>query len=1489
MRTIHQADTTRIAVLLVSALLPLTGCGGSSGSRDSGPDASDTGVDGGSDGNSDTETGTGPDAGKVCETSADCDSENDTKGFLCVLGDCVPCGDDPECASDSYYEKEYAICVEGMCTPTCPDHVIGCPCTGGECTGGLVCDATSHLCRDPLACADLGCADHQLCAAKGADAGADGGADDAGLDAGSVDMMCLPKCESFWRWNESTASCDPISNCHEGVANSLVDDCDVQHRECLEAAETAACGGCIEGYTDDHGTCRPVATCAELKCDASFRTCREAGKNTDALCTDCIEGYADVDGVCHVETCEAGAPASIRMECEQQHRMCETSGGIGSCGDCIAWYVEDEDACRNVVSCSDLDCAAEHRLCVEPKPDDIFDFTYLHEDDACGDCVPGYADEYGECVELTDAVCLPTSSPYSIAQDCADLHRECFEKNADSAAHCGGCIGGPVDGGYVEMADTGECVPWISCADFSECQNNNRHCEDNPTAHCTSCVTDYLEDPENGTCRPAVQCADLSCGPDQDCQEHTATEDAYCRPDCTDDQIWGNGACVNCPICGDGAGGPANGETGAYVSVPTIAGRCICETQEGFFHNESGDIGAYECDADHDGWLRESARIAMNSDDPQVVANARCEQRIIDRFVLEARTVNWFDPANDCAGDAACAERLVVQLDEPLVLYESDRNDDQGLLDLDVIKAPAYGGRGLRAEELNSLTKFCVSGADYNDNLVNDIEEWDYRDLPAGVAAYLAPFNWFSYFAELYRGWYEPAQPGESYGSYHIREKSRRSSAPDGDRVPAAYGATGAEKTFYETCALWPDPAFADDGNPTIGRDFARFGPDPANPEFGYAFSWPPGPSNVGGEPWGWDGLNFHSQFRCVKIVEPGNPALDPIASPHLMIASDVSASYKMNVCDVQSGTEDSVGPVSGSENPHDPKVACSVESPSIGQVGWAARLYEPYIEDSDYQGGCVNQVTASDGRCGVCGLGVWTCTGGRIDPSDGPSAWTCGTYDLPTGCDDMDWDPIPSDAVESFDCDDESSTSAFIFVDGVAGGDANPGTRLRPMKTIQAALFEAQTRNGYYFTPVVHGIVVTTGNYSGKVTLVNGVSILGGFSTQRNDFGDLYWFRLDDGDRTVIENSTVETGPKRVTTIHAANITEPTLLDRLTIQASVAAGSTGVNIHAIYANNADGLYLRDVTATASAAPVGADGAQTAQQPLHGLPGNKNGTPAQNNLCGTGWERTKGGHGGPYTGGAELDGEPNPFDMKRGTSDCTTPVSGCGTTCTCDWDDVCTATPVPGPGTPGPDGANAAPISSLVSGGYWASGGQLEGARGQAGYGGGGGAGFTLYTPNPCSNVVVSGGGGGAGGCGGSPGEGGEQGGSSFGLFILGSTGLTAERCAFAAGNAGTGGGGGPGGEGGNGGVSGKPDGHPEANGGDGGAGGRGGNGVGGNGGLSCGIFADEALEGFTLTSVTHTRGANGAGGSGGAKPSDPNPAPNGLHGDTHMGGITCD
>jgi hypothetical protein len=857
----------------------------------------------------------------TCTTSADCDALEDAAGHICSDGTCVACSDDEQCTADPHYGEE-TLCREERCAIACPETEEGCPCgPQEECADGLECDAES-ICRPASVC--------------------DG--DD----------------------------CEPTANCTEDGENSILQECASQTRYCLELRGTAICGDCLDGFVEMDGSCREAITCAVLDCEGQLRNCTEAAGNADATCLDCMEGHLEVDGVCHPTTCDWGVPGSIAYACQSEHRLCDDSGEFARCGDCVVRYLEDGDTCRPIQTCTDIGCGTLKRECVPAT---------LTADAGCGDCMGGYRDEWGDCVPLSGAVCSGGGST-DISSICEDLSRDCVTPPCSTPpcdpAYCGactwqtGCDEEPTRPDLtcsVELPATGQCEPFIPCSAFGGCAPFNRNCDDEPTAHCTTCLftpeihtdVDYIEDEVTGNCRPAVTCASLSCSAGTQCQPHTETSDAFCRPGCPQGQIWSESGCLHCPPC------QGIGEDGIWP-FPTKDGRCICRTQDGYFYNLAGDISAYPCDEDGDGWVRESARSAINADDPVISRNARCQVRTVTRFVLENRVVNWFNPAVDCVGDETCAGYTVIELDAPLELYETDRNDDQYLLELFYAKAPFYGDRQPEAREINRLTKFCVNNGDYNDNLVNDLDEWDYRPLPPGFPISLEPFNWFSYFAELHRGWYEPPMGTEKHGTYFIREKSRRLTAPEGDRVPVRTGASTPEaESFYETCPLWRDPEFSA-SDPTVGRDFARWSPTPDT--MGFAQIWDPGMTRIqvpaGGGNWisvayGWEGMGLHSQYKCVQIVENGNPDYEPSVRPQLMTLSDVTRAHMVaNTCGIDSTTNSSPPPDGAEDiNPHDPVITCQTRSASVGFVGWMSRGYASYsgVGDDRYPGGCVNHI----------------------------------------------------------------------------------------------------------------------------------------------------------------------------------------------------------------------------------------------------------------------------------------------------------------------------------------------------------------------------------------------------------------------------------------------------------------------------------------------------------------------------------------------------
>ncbi|MBN1773933.1 MAG: hypothetical protein JXB32_21920 [Deltaproteobacteria bacterium] len=355
------------------------------------------------------------------------------------------------------------------------------------------------------------------------------------------------------------------------------------------------------------------------------------------------------------------------------------------------------------------------------------------------------------------------------------------------------------------------------------------------------------------------------------------------------------------------------GETGEVWPVTALTGQCVCTTQDGYYFSLSGAAVSHRCDRDGDGWVTQSARANVESSDPAIAENARCDVRVVDRVVLLAEHE---DPDLDgCEVDLAETELGV----DSLALYEADNRDDQELLDDDP-HAPLYGARRLRAEELNGMTKACVSLiADYNSSGEADVNEWDLGS---------EPIHAFSYFIELHRGWY-------AAGAYYIQEKSRLAVAPAGWGIPLVYNDDG----YWRECVRLTDGAFDPLGPNALGMDFARYDADP------------------------WTaGLAHHSQYKCVHLVEE-NP--DPAAYPQRLPRSELDAvprRYVLNGCE---GTADSAEPVAGTVNPRDPGLTCAINTlPVIDDVGFAAVKYIHYETPGAYQRGCVNGCLESPPTC---------------------------------------------------------------------------------------------------------------------------------------------------------------------------------------------------------------------------------------------------------------------------------------------------------------------------------------------------------------------------------------------------------------------------------------------------------------------------------------------------------------------------------------------
>lgn len=782
--------------------------------------------------------------------------------------------------------------------PSCPTGNEGCACTeSGTCDEELLCDLEQLTCRERQQCRDLDCAAHQVC--EGSE---------------TLDAVCLEECEVGYHWDPDEEECvaEPPS-CNRELDNEIVSECEDQHRLCVSSVAGAVCGACEDGYSEENGECRMLVACDDLECDSLRRECVEKGKRRDAVCGECAPGTVDVDNLCLAVTCGPRVGLDEQLaDCNSEHRLCEDDAA-DPCTECVEGYREEAGSCRAVKTCKDLGCAARDRLC---------ESFGAHEDARCQGCRTGFVEVSGECVARPEANCTDGDDD-SILAGCGEEFRECVGQG-QTGGSCGDCVFG-----YVWDEAQGACVERVTCADL-ECESENRTCEEEPNGHCGGCELGFVDDPQNGGCREAVSCDDLECSSGSRCVGGAGV-DAHCVMDCGQDGIWNGLRCEPCPPC-DG-----EGEEGRFA-FSTRAGACICKTSPGYFYYTGGDIGTQQCDSDGDGWLRESARPGMESKDPAISENARCELRTIDAFVL--------------VNEAEQEHR--EDLRDPLTLYESDRNDD-GTIFAAKWQAmglpPSYGdGRLPETAELNRLTKFCHAlRADYNDNGVFDVEEYGSQSTPS-LRADQAPFNQFSYYAELHRGYFVPEQDDEQHGHYRIEERSRGEPGEPLD-VPLTYAPPDPET--WRTCERGQDVNAASMDLLPVGLDFTDFHAPPSDP-----FQVPED---------AWRGMNHHSQFQCVVLNNDPSDTIATVKTPQGVVTEGL----RLNTCELSG---EGIELDEDRDNALQAPLACSHlpttdDAVTAGAVFWAA---VPFLDhglglipgEATYQRGCRNGCFAKLADC---------------------------------------------------------------------------------------------------------------------------------------------------------------------------------------------------------------------------------------------------------------------------------------------------------------------------------------------------------------------------------------------------------------------------------------------------------------------------------------------------------------------------------------------
>jgi hypothetical protein len=617
-----------------------------------------------------------------------------------------------------------------------------------------------------------------------------------------------------------------------------------------------------------------------------------------------------------------------------------------------------------VASCAEVGCA-DHQICQEA--------TGTNDAQCLAECDAGFVwNGNTTACDVVGATCAELN--------CASLGRVCV--NNPFGAQCGACMSGYRLAGLdcVQLTSC-ETSPAVGVGIRDKCAIQGRACVEAVAgeAECASCLqANLVVDPDTQACRVPLTCNNITCPDGLVCVQATGI-DARCNTNCVGPAgqpgiVNPSGVCILCPPCTD----TARGEAGPYLGGVSGEGRCICETAANHYWQEGEPTGVAPCDADGDGWVRFSAKAAREAGSAVVRDRAHCDFREVSSFVLH----------NEQGQD------LVVPLAQPVILYESDRNDDQGILDQELANGASdigelSPGRPPRAEELNSLTKYCVTAlGDFNHNGVEDIDEWHGMSNPVHSA--YATFAAFSYFAELHRGWYESTLP---YGTYHIAEKSRAATTTaDGWQVP--FVRQNDTNDHWRSCTRKRDSEY-------VTRVTNRQGMD-----FGSSF-------RAATDFWG---MTHHSQFKCTKIVTslttdspPHHQTTelltnDPGCPPTLPLAERAACLPRSNSCTVT--TTAGPDPAWNSNNPSDPIFTCELEAavPDAPAVRWVTLGFYDYPNTTltpprpGYLRSCVNECTESASTCEGCRMTRDSCPG-KSSPGATCAGFTGNYGILQCGC----------------------------------------------------------------------------------------------------------------------------------------------------------------------------------------------------------------------------------------------------------------------------------------------------------------------------------------------------------------------------------------------------------------------------------------------------------------------------------------------------------
>lgn len=893
-----------------------------------------------------------------------------------------------------------------------------------------------------------------------------------------------------------------------------------------------------------------------------------------------IDGGCDTGLICEAglcATCPAGAEG-----CPCDGDLCDEglACSAGTCAPCVAGAV----GC----SCAEGLCAAP-ALCLEARCTTVATCDALRE---AGLCPTERA-----CVEIGGASrCLTT---------CADG----FRPDGDACVPCpaGGC-------------QVPSCSPDTPGGLAEQCAAESRECVSSPTPRCGACLEGTFEDPGTGAC--VAECGGRSCSPGE---RPVFDEDGDCAcvvgTCAAGEALTPGGGCIVCrlPCVGEGL-------TGRPSTRTDRTGACVCETEPSFYWDPATATPS-RCDADGDGFISSTAFGALTTADLAVRTEARCET---NAFVV-AELVNDLGQRRRVY---SCGQGgLVASPDgetdpcpgdhSPVTLVESDRNDDDAELLLasqpPSLTAPPYvgpdgQGRRFLAAELNSLTKACASGfADYDGDGTPDLAQGSPDPARAVTnAERLAALATFMELTTVER------LEGEPHDTLVIRERSRCVGASEAMalRYPDGAGPYWREchrqpASGYDRARELPGGdllAFTCDGSPPCLQPLPAGIPlgdqgacDAIVPE--RAAQWASAP---------WRGMGHATQFQCVLVATPptGQSPESVIARAYTAAPERFADQLDFARCRLGAGGLD-----------------CAPSAPSLGEVGWALGTYAGATEPE--RGGCIDESAFAEALCPTplpvpaehygdpADFGRLRCA---CEPADrrpyhrdqdgdgfGDASQVVNLCAPPddgayvedaTDCDDTDPEVFPT-ALDrpdpdrrDLDCDGEDGDEdklvfvRFAFADLPSYGlDTNPGTRARPMATIDAAYRRAIAIGGevavLYDLNIVNPdfgpVAVLAGT---TIELVAGVGIHGGYHIDRP--------RSDAVTPILLRGN----GTAHVIGLRAVDLTAPTLVSQVKVTVFATEAPDDASAYGLWATRSPGLTLDAVELSAELAKDGADGAR---------------------------------------------------------------------------------------------------------------------------------------------------------------------------------------------------------------------------------------------------------------------------------------------------------